>query len=198
MKKIHISIEVASGNTKRGSKGNRKHLLRLLGLCHGLGLRVRCCACVILCKTLPTIIREYCACVQAQASLSLICYFHWWILTFSVSYSCAHCQWHEKLHEETFLHARQCNRFFWGSPPLAAWYPEAYLWELFWNVWRPAGRKPEFSRFQDWECQLVPEPGQWFLCQPCRWSNLAGITAWQPFPICDIQSYREKEDFYWQ
>lgn len=118
-------------------------------------------------------------------------------LTSSAFYSCAHCQWHEKLHEETFLHARQCCRFFWGSP-LAAWYHKAHLRELFWAVWGPAGRKPEFSGFQDWKCQLVPEPGQWFLCQPCRWPNLAGITARQPFPFCDLQNHWEKEDFYWQ
>lgn len=188
MKVFHISIEVASRIAKR-------NICWVPVMVSGPGSSVMCVfSCV---KSSQQSSGTLCMCVSPGMCVSLICYFHWWILTFSAYYSCAHCQWHEKLHEEIFLHARQHCRLFWGSP-LATWYLEAHLRELLRAAWGAAGRKPEFSRLQDWECQLVPEPGQWLLCQSRRWPNLAGITAQQPFPICDIQSHSEEENFYRQ
>lgn len=58
MKGFHISIEAASRITKGMSKGNRKHLLHLLGSCHGFRPWVKCEVCVFLCKILPTIVRN--------------------------------------------------------------------------------------------------------------------------------------------
>lgn len=58
MKGFHISIQVASRMAKRMSKGNRKHVLPLLGSCHGSRPCVKCEVCVFLCKILPTAVRN--------------------------------------------------------------------------------------------------------------------------------------------
>lgn len=115
---------------------------------------------------------------------------HCWILTFSAFYSCAFCQWDEKLHEETFLRSGQCCGACRG-PALATWHPQAHHRESFRALRGPAGRKPQLPGLQDRKCQLVPEPRQRLLCEPLRWPRLAGATARQPIPIRDVQGRRE-------
>jgi hypothetical protein len=144
---------------------------------HTMCLCIYACVCVCVC-----VCEFMCLCVYSS-----VCVFtgtsHWltiltffFFLTFSAFYSCSFCQWDEKLHKETGIHAGQCYGPIRG-PALATGYSEAHPRESLRAVWGPAGGKPQFPRFQDWKCQPIPEPSQRLLCQPLRRQRLAGTTA---------------------
>lgn len=137
--------------------------------------------------------REQCACVWAQACVTNLLFSRAGHSFCSTFYSCMANGMKNYMKKPSHLQDSTVN----SSTRITAVQGTRHISESSFGLSGGLQEKPELSRLQDWGCQLVTEPGQWVLCQPCSWPQLAGLT-WQPFPICDIQATEEKWTFCWQ